>query len=521
MSEETTPATPATPAAPAAPAAGSSTRLSRLRNWLSLSGMVLALAAFFAFLMLFGMDFFAAHANPYMGILAYVVAPMFLIAGLLITLVGYILENRRVRKGLADDDSHLILHVNLARKRDRRLLVGFVGGSLGFLFLTALGSYQTYHMTETNSFCGKTCHTSMDPQFRAYEHSAHARVACVSCHVGPGAAAYIRTKISGVRQLYHTVAGDFNRPIRLHNVNQRPAQETCQSCHWSQKHTGDLQKTYKHFLADETNTPFTVAMILKVGGSDPIRGPVAGIHSHMNVANTIEFIALDDDRLNIPWVRVTDINNKVTEYRTAEFKDDPAKHPIRRMDCMDCHNRPSHKFMTPNAAVDQSMAFGRIDPGIPWAKAKVVKALTGKIGAEGGPTVTYRTREDAESKIEQYLRQEFPDNEPRIDALIAEAKAIYKINFFPEMKADWRVHPDHIGHKDTPGCFRCHDGKHLASDGKSSIKGSDCNACHLIVAQGAGKDLEKINPQGTAFFHIDSENSDPTCAECHNGQTQE
>lgn len=486
------------------------TRFSRLRNWLSLAGMVLSVAAFFAFILLFAVDLFATHANPYMGILAYVVAPMFLLLGLAMVLLGYILETRRIRKGLPVRDSAFVLHVNLSRKRDRRLLVGFVAGSIGFLFLTALGSYQTYHLTETNSFCGETCHTPMEPQFKAYQHSAHAKVACVACHVGPGAGAYIRTKVSGVRQLYHQILGDFSRPIQLHNVNQRPAQETCQSCHWSQKHTGDLHKTYRHFLADEANTPFTVQMILKVGGSDPVHGPVEGIHSHMNVSNKIEFIALDPDRLNIPWVRVTDPNGKVTEYRTEEFKDDISKHPIRSMDCMDCHNRPSHKYLTPNAAVDQSMAFGRIDPSIPWAKAKVVEALV----------QPYSTREEAQQKIASFLRAEYPDDE-RVDALVAEALAIYKMNFFPEMKADWRVHPDHIGHKDTNGCFRCHDGKHLASDGKTSIKGSDCNACHLIVAQGAGAELEKVNLKGFDFYHVDSEYSEPNCAECHNGQMQE
>lgn len=511
---------PTASATQAAPTAVPPTRLSRLRNWISLSGMVLALAAFFAFLMLFGMDFFAAHASPYMGILAYVVAPMFLMTGLLMTLVGYVLEGRRIRKGLADDGTRLVLQVNLARKRDRRLLVGFVGASLGFLFLTAMGSYQTYHMTETNSFCGETCHTAMEPQYQAYQHSAHARVACVACHVGPGTAAYIRTKISGVRQLYHTVLGDFSRPIRLHNVNQRPAQETCQSCHWSQKHIGDVQKTYKRFQADETNTPYSVAMVLKVGGSDPVRGPVDGIHSHMNVSNKIEFIALDDDRLDIPWVRVTDANGKITEYRSAEFNSDIAGYPIRAMDCMDCHNRPSHKFMTPNAAVDQAMGFDRIDPAIPWVKAKVVNALTGKIGAEGEAAVVYATRAEAESAIERYLRREFA-TEKQIDALVAEAKAIYKINFFPEMKADWRVHPDHIGHKDTPGCFRCHDGKHFAADGESSIKGSDCNACHLIVTQGAGAELDKVTPKGVPFLHLGDVYEEPNCSDCHTGENQE
>ena len=486
------------------------TRLSRLRNWLSLSGMVLAVSAFGAFILLFGMDLFAQHANPYMGILAYVVAPAFLLTGLATVLLGYILETRKIRKGGPANRSQFILHVDLMRKRDRRLLVAFVGGSLGFLFLTALGSYQTYHLTETNTFCGETCHTPMEPQFKAYQHSAHAQVACVACHVGPGATAYIRTKVNGVRQLYHQVLGDYSRPIELLNANQRPAQETCQSCHWSQKHIGDLQKTYRHFLADETNTPFTVQMILKVGGSDPVRGPVEGIHSHMNVSNKIEFIALDEKRLNIPWVRVTDPNGKVTEYRTEGFKDDISKHPIRAMDCMDCHNRPAHNFRSPNDAVDQSMAMGRIDPSIPWAKAKVVKALV----------QSYATRDEAEQKIESFLRAEYPD-EKRVDSLIAEAQAIYQQNFFPEMKADWRIHPDHIGHKDTNGCFRCHDGKHMASDGTTSIKGSDCNACHLIVAQGAGPELEKINPKGLEFFHIDSEFSEPSCAECHNGQIQE
>ena len=241
MSEEISPSTTPAPLP---------TRLSRLRNWLSLAGLVLAVSAFFAFVLLFSVDIFATHANPYMGILAYVVAPMFLLTGLAMALLGYILESRRIPKGHPELASSFVLHVNLSRKRDRRLLIGFVGGSLGFFFLTALGSYQTYHITETNSFCGEVCHTSMEPQFKAYQHSAHARVACVACHVGPGAGAYIRTKVSGIRQLYHTVLGDFKRPIQLHNVNQRPAQETCQSCHWSQKHTGDLQKTCLLYTSD-------------------------------------------------------------------------------------------------------------------------------------------------------------------------------------------------------------------------------------------------------------------------------
>lgn len=486
------------------------TRLSRLRNWLSLAGLVLAVSAFFAFILLFSVDIFAAHANPYMGILAYVVAPTFLLLGLGMVLLGYVLESRKIRKRLPGDKSAFILHVDLTRRRDRRLMVGFVGGSLGFIFLTAFGSYETYHLMETNSFCGETCHTPMEPEYKAYQHSAHAMVDCVACHIGPGTSAYIHTKVNGVKQLYHQIVGDFDRPIQIVNPNLRLAQETCQSCHWSQKHFGDITKTYRHFLADETNTPFTVQMLLKVGGSDPVHGPVEGIHSHMNVSNKIEFISLDDKRLDIPWVRVTNANGKVTEYRTEKFKDDIAKHEIRTMDCMDCHNRPAHNFAAPNDAVDQALAMGRIDPTMPWAKSKAVKALS----------QPYATREEAMRKIETTLRADYPADK-RVDTLIAETQKIYQTNFFPEMKADWRAHPNFIGHKNSNGCFRCHDGKHLTPDGQSSIKGSDCAACHLITAQGAGKQLEKFDPKGMPFVHIDAEFTDPSCAECHTGQLQE
>ena len=492
------------------PTPGNPNRLRRFRNWLSLAGMVLAVSALGAFSLLFFMDLFAAHANPYTGILAYVVAPMFLLMGLAMMLLGYILETRRLKKGGAERSAEFIWHVDLSRKRDRRMMVLFLGGSVGFLFLTAFGSYETYHLMESNEFCGQACHTPMEPEYKAYQHSAHAQVDCVACHIGPGTKAYIRTKLNGVKQLYHQVLGDYERPIQIINPNLRLAEETCQTCHWSQKHFGDVHKTYRHFLADETNTPFTVQMILKVGGSDPVHGPVEGIHSHMNVSNKIEFIALDPMRLNIPWVRVTDANGKQTEYRSEGFTEDISKHPIRSMDCMDCHNRPSHKFASPNDAVDQSMAMGRIDPSMPWAKAKVVEALA----------APYSTREEAHEKITAFLRAEYPDDK-RVDALVKETLAIYGVNFFPEMKADWRAHPDFIGHKDTNGCFRCHDGMHFASDGKTSIKGSDCNACHIIVAQGSGEELEKIHPKGVDFFHVDSEYSEPNCAECHNGQLQE
>ena len=477
-----------------------------LRNWITFTGFVLAAASLFAFVLLFAVDIFSHHGNPYMGILAYVVAPGFLFFGLGLVLLGAWRQLRHERgsgPGIIP-----ALTIDFSRPRDRRILVGFIAGSISFLFMTALGSYQTYRYTESVQFCGQACHTPMDPQFVTAQHSPHARIECVACHVGPGAVAYFKTKINGVRQLVHTVCGDFERPIRLTADKQRPAQETCEQCHWPSKYTGTVEHTLKHFLPDEKNTPFTVRLLLNVGGGDLASGPVGGIHWHMNLNNKVEFIATDDTRGTIPWIRFTDPTGKVTEYRTPEFKDDPAKFAIRRMDCMDCHNRPAHRFRTPNEAVDLAIANGRLDSQVPWLKAKAVAALTGQ----------YATAAEAGQKIEESLRAAYPDRKDVV-AIASQVRAIYGENFFPEMKSDWRIHPDNLSHKEWNGCFRCHDGKHKAADGKTTVKASDCKACHLILAQGSGAELEKLNPKGFEFFHIDSEYSDFSCAECHTGAT--
>ena len=480
----------------------------QFRNWISWGGMVLAASALFAFLLLLAIDQFAQHRNPYVGILAYVAAPIFFILGIALTLVGAFFHRRSERRA-ERAAKPLIINIDLSRPRDRRILAVFAAGSVGFLFLTALGSYQTYQYTESVQFCGKTCHLPMEPEFVASQHAAHARIECVACHVGPGAAAYFKTKINGVKQLYHTVANDFDRPIRVTAANPRPAQAICEQCHWPKKYVGNVERTYQHYLSDEKNTPFAVRLLLNVGGGDASNGPQGGIHWHMNIANKIEYIADDDQLLSIPWVRMTDPQGVVTEYRTPEFKDDPAKHRIRRMDCMDCHSRPAHKVHAPNEAVDLALATGRLNPNLPWVKAKVVAALV----------KPYTTQAEAEQGITNSLREAYPDA-AQANPVINETQAIYRANFFPEVKVDWRTHPDFVGHKNWNGCFRCHDGKHVAADGKMSIKASDCRSCHIILAQGSGENLNQVSAKGHDFVHIDAEYSEFSCSECHTGGIQ-
>jgi nitrate/TMAO reductase-like tetraheme cytochrome c subunit len=478
------------------------------RNWLSWGGMVLAASALFAFFLLFAIDQFAGHRNAYAGILAYVVAPGFFLLGFGLIVLGVLRQwraDRRSKRAAAPR----VLKIDLSRPRDRKVLGIFAACSVGFLFLTALGSYQTYQYTESVKFCGRTCHLPMEPEHIASQHTAHAKVECVACHVGPGAAAYFRTKLNGVKQLYHTVANDFERPIHVSADNPRPAQAICEQCHWPQKYAGNVERTYRHFLSDEKNTPFTVRLLLNVGGGDPSNGPEGGIHWHMNIANKIEYIATDDRLLSIPWVRMTTGKGVTTEYRAPDFKGDPSQFRIRRMDCMDCHSHPAHKVHSPNDAVDLALASGRIDPSVPWAKSKVVAALV----------KPYSTKPEALRKIAASLREDYPDP-AQANRLIGEAQAIYRDNFFPEVKLDWRAHPDFVGHKSWDGCFRCHDGKHTSVDGKMSIKASDCKSCHIILAQGSGEKLDQVNPKGHDFMHIDAEYAEFSCTDCHTGGLQ-
>ena len=234
--------------------------------------MVLAASALFAFCLLFAIDLFAGHRNPYVGILGDVVAPFFFLAGVVIAIFGALLHWRRERRALRTA-TPLTLKIDLSRPRDRKILALFAAASVIFLFVTAVGSYETYHYTESTQFCGQTCHTPMEPEAVASQQTAHAKVECASCHVGPGVAAYFKTKVNGVKQLYHTVLDDYHRPIRMTEANPRPVQAICEQCHWPNKYVGNVVRMYRHYLSDEKNTPFGVGLLLNVGGGDAANGP--------------------------------------------------------------------------------------------------------------------------------------------------------------------------------------------------------------------------------------------------------
>jgi hypothetical protein len=475
-----------------------------LLRWIDLAGLGTAAASLFAFVLLFALDNLAPTGNPYVGILAYLVAPAFLVLGLLLVAFTWIVRRRQLVRGTLTERRPL-LKFDLADRRDRRTLVVSLVVAAGLLLLTAVGSYRSYHFTESTQFCGKSCHTVMEPEMATYENSPHARVACVECHIGPGATWYVKSKLSGLYQVYATLADKYPRPIPTPIHNLRPAQDTCEQCHWPKKFAGNLDRIYHHYLSDATNTAYSVRLSLKVGGGDPTRGPVGGIHWHMNVGNQVEYITTDEKHQVIPWVRITDDQGVVTEYRTEAFKDGPNAHVLHPVDCMSCHNRPSHIFQNPSEAVDLSLSLGRLDPTLPSIKERAVAVLN----------ETYATKEEGLSKIATQLHAHYAAD-PRGRATIEEVQRIFRNNYFPEMKADWSVYPNNIGHKEWPGCFRCHDGQHKTTDGKQSIRFSDCNGCHVILAQGSPSELEQLSSGGQEFRHP-GEEYDPAfkCSDCH------
>ena len=477
-------------------------RASIFRNWISLSGLVIIVGSVFSFMLLTLLDALAHFSNPYIGILTYLVAPGFFVIGLFLGAVGAFLRHRQIVKYAGPFPP---VRIDLTRGRDRRMLGFFLAGAVIFLLLSAIGSYQTYHYTESVQFCGQACHGVMKPELVTYLHSPHARVACAECHIGKGAKWYVRSKLSGTYQLYATAAKKYPTPIPTPVKNLRPAQETCEECHWPKKFVGNLERTYTSFLGDETNTMYTIRMLMKVGGGDPTHGPVGGIHWHMNVGNKIEYVAADDSRQKIPWVRMTDTQGVVTEFRSPKFTNVVDEASIRQMDCMDCHNRPAHRYQTPNSAVNLAMSLEKIDRALPYIKTNALYALTRN----------YTNETQALQGIATFLSSKYPQD-ARVRQAIDSVQQIYRDNFFPEMKATWAAYPDNIGHKDWPGCFRCHDGQHKTPDGKHSIKANDCNACHTILAQGSGKELETLSPMGIKFKHPGDE-VDGACNDCHTG----
>ncbi|MEJ2617796.1 MAG: NapC/NirT family cytochrome c, partial [Ignavibacteriaceae bacterium] len=348
-------------------------------NPITLIGAAVAVVNFGLILFLTLLEALAREQKPYMGIITFIILPGFLIIGLILIAVGIIREHRRERHGKKRHEKFPIIDLN--NPKHRSAVTFFSVGTILLLLFSAFGSFKAYEYTDSVQFCGTVCHSVMNPEYTAYQYSPHARVDCVKCHIGPGATWYVRSKLSGAYQVYATIFNLYPRPIPTPISNLRPARETCEQCHWPNVFYNQKKIVNTYYLSDKDNSKMVLTLLLKIGGGNEATGVTSGIHWHMNISNQITYIASDSSRQVIPWVRAKSLlTGKETIYKSTETKLTDAqlkKDEERTMDCIDCHNRPSHIYHPPSQSVNEDMAAGLIDPKLPYIKSISVDALEG------------------------------------------------------------------------------------------------------------------------------------------------
>ena len=340
---------------------------------------------------------------------------------------------------------------------------------------------------DTVSFCGQTCHVVMQPEFTAHQRSPHSRVECVSCHIGPGASWFVKSKLSGTGQLIAVALNNYPRPIPVPVRNLRPARETCETCHWPQKFDEDRLRDITSYAEDEQNTLSHTVLMLHLGGG----ASRVGIHGrHLGEGVRVRYYAADEKRQTIPWVEYTS-GGQTTVYASGNAKPDPAQ--LREMDCVDCHNRPTHIYQLPGRAIDEAIATGEISSALPFVKKQGVSILK----------QPYATEQEAQARIPTALEDFYRNNYPQIyaqrrDEITHSGAALlraFQHNVFPSMKVTWGTYANNLGHTDSDGCFRCHDEQHSAQGGKTITQ--DCSACHNILASDE-KNPKILNDLGLA-----------------------
>ncbi len=459
---------------------------------ISLMGVALTTAAALSMMWVWGLEILGVHpSNPYFGILLFLVLPGIFVFGLLLIPLGLWRRRRRLRMSGETED---LQPLHISTPSVKRAVVFVVTATAVNIALVGVATSKGMHYLDSNQFCGLTCHSVMAPEYGAFKDSAHSRVGCAQCHIGPGADWFVKAKISGLRQVWAVVAGTYHRPIPSPVENLRPARETCEQCHWPQKFHGDKMQVRVKYEEDEANTPSYTVVMLRLGGRSP-KGAL-GIHGrHLDEGSRIQYAAGDEKRHQIPRVLYKDDQGKTVEYldESTELRPEAvAKLPLRSMDCVDCHNRPTHVFDLPGAAIDRALQEGRIAKDLPFLKKQGLALLKAE----------YKSRDEVTQKLPQALAAFYQANHPAVaQSRAADIKVagealrdMHLKNVYPDMKLTWGTHANHIGHVNQLGCFRCHAGSHSSKDGKG-IK-SDCNTCHELLAQ------DEQDPKVLATFGI-------------------
>ncbi len=453
-------------------------------NPISLAGGAITSASGVTMLAYWLVEIFGrSNDNPYLGIIFFLILPALFVAGLVLIPVG-VLHRRKVLQKAGHIPAEFP-KVDFNDKIFRHGVDIVLLATIANLLIVSVASYRGAAYMDSPQFCGQSCHV-MHPEYTAYKISAHSHVDCVACHIGSGAESYVKAKVNGTKQLIevslHPLAGiaprfipDYPTPIPSPVMNLRPAREICEGCHTPARFIGEKLLVKSTFADDEKNTQTQSVVVLHLGGRESF-SHLTGIHGvHLG---HIEYITTDPTRTTIPWVQKRNEDGSTTDFVASAANGVMPKGERRVMDCIDCHNRASHTFVTAEEAINRAMAEGVISPDLPWVHKEGLELLK----------ANYASQNEARAKIPAQLVAFYRANNPQVlstkAALVKSAGeglvTLYSQNVFPDMKVTWGTHPNHIGHMSYPGCFRCHDGDHSSKDGKSITQ--DCAACHNLLA---------------------------------------
>jgi nitrate/TMAO reductase-like tetraheme cytochrome c subunit len=461
-----------------------------VRSKLSLVGATMVTVVFPFMAVAILLELQGVFHSPYFGFVLYMVMGPIFILGLILTFVGLFLRSK--------EDVGLFTFNYLREQFSRpegflkiRKLIALVAGlTLVNIVVILLLSYTGYHYTESNEFCGTLCHTVMEPEYTTYQQSPHSRVNCVSCHIGGGAQWFVKAKISGTRQLAAVVLNTYSKPIPTPVHGLRPASDTCEQCHRPEYFHGEKLKVIDKYREDEKNTHVQTVLVMKIGSGGYLGSKPHGIHWHVAPENDITYVHTDEAREEITEVRLTNAQTGVMVYSNGDGDSD-SHGKTRQMDCIDCHNRPTHVYLEPDQALDRKMKLGIIPDSIPYIKKKAMEMVTKEYGSHEEAKIAIA------DELSNWYRENYPDVVQSaggdLDRAITGIQAAYTENVWPKMNITWSTYKNNLGHRDELGCFRCHDEEHETPDGE--IISMDCEACHIILAE-EEKDPEILESLG-------------------------
>jgi hypothetical protein len=391
------------------------------------------------------------------------------------------------------------------------------------LAVLGAGGIVAWEYSNSNAFCTDNCHAVHPEEPRAYAVHSHARVQCVECHMGRLPTLQLMTlKAAHYHELLGMVTG-YKRPLAATTL--RPARDSCEGCHWPDIVHYDSVRTRIHYDTDAKSTETRTRLIVHTGGGEAREKATRGIHWH--IAMNVEYASTDEQKRTIPWVRVTDKDGKATTYVDSTSKVGRAEMdqaPKRRMDCIDCHNAAGHAFRNPAIRVDEAIVAGLIDRSIPGVKARAL-AIIDKAAPLHGPL------DQQIPQFQKIIAEAAPKGAQKPEMKVAEDKfatqmlEILKLSEFEAKELTWKSFPNHVGHQDSPGCFRCHDGKHFNEKGQAIRL--QCTLCHdlpQVVREDGARSVAStvsagLTPPDTHnepnWMHDHRGKVDTSCAMCH------